>query len=64
MAQLACRMEDEMDRMYWKTRKKLSKRSKEGKIEPGADTIYIEILRNLERISDHADGLGISVMRA
>jgi phosphate:Na+ symporter len=63
MAQLACRMEDEMDRMYWKTRKKLSKRSKEGKIEPGADTIYIEILRNLERISDHADGLGISVMR-
>lgn len=64
MAQAACRMEDEMDRRYWKARKKLSKRLEAGKIDPGADTVCIELLRNLERISDHADSLGISVMRA
>jgi len=63
IAQLVCRLEEEMDRMYWKTRKKLSKRVEAGKIEPEADTIYLELLRNLERISDHADGLSISVMR-
>jgi hypothetical protein len=31
--------------------------------QPEADVIFIESLRNLERISDHADNLGISVMR-
>ena len=63
MAQLACRLEDEMDRMYWKTRKKLSKRLGAGKIDPDADAIYVELLRHLERISDHADSIGMSVMR-
>jgi phosphate:Na+ symporter len=63
MAQLACRLEDEMDRMYWKARKKETKRLKAGKISLKADYIYLELLRNLERISDHADSLGISVIR-
>ena len=36
---------------------------KAGKITTEADTMFNEILRNLERISDHADSLGISVMR-
>lgn len=64
MAQLASRQDDKMDRMYWKARKRLSKRLKAGKIEPEADAVYFELLRNLERISDHADNLGVSVMRA
>ena len=53
-----------MDRMYWKARKRLSKRLKAGKIEPEEDAIYFELLRNLERIGDHADNLGVSVMQA
>lgn len=64
MAQLASRQDDKMDRMYWKARRRLSKRLKAGKIEPEADAIYFELLRNLERISDHADNLGVSVLRA
>ena len=63
MAQLACSLEDEMDRMYWKARKKETKRLKAGKISPMADSIYLELLRGLERISDHADSIGISVIR-
>jgi phosphate:Na+ symporter len=63
MAQLACDLEDKMDQRYWKVRRKLSKQLKAGKIEPEADALYLELLRCLERISDHADNLGISVMR-
>lgn len=63
MAQLACRLEDEMDRMYWKARNKETKRLKAGKISSKADCIYLELLRSLERISDHADSIGISVIR-
>jgi hypothetical protein len=35
-----------------------------GICQPEADVLFTEALRNLERISDHADNLGISVMRA
>jgi phosphate:Na+ symporter len=63
MAQLVCNLEEKMDRKYWKARKKLSKRSKKGNGDPEADALHLEILRNLERISDHADNLGVSVMR-
>ena len=34
-----------------------------GICSPEANVIFTEILRNLERISDHADNLGVSVMR-
>jgi phosphate:Na+ symporter len=63
VAQMTCRMEDEMDRKYWKARKKHDKSVKQGKVSPETDQIYNDILRNLDRISDHADSLGISVMR-
>ncbi len=63
MAQQACQLEDEMDRMYWKARKKESKRLEAGKISPDADTIYMDLLRSHERISDHADSLGGCVIR-
>jgi len=62
MAQLACRLEDEMDYMYWEARQARKKRLVTGKGEPEVDGIFLELLRNLERISDHADSLGISVM--
>jgi phosphate:Na+ symporter len=63
LAQLAGRLEDEMDRRYWKARKKLSKRLRAGKIESEVEAIHTDVLRSLERISDHADSLGISVIR-
>jgi len=63
VAQLACSMEDEMDRKYWRARKRHAKRVKSGTVAPEADQAYNDILRSLDRISDHADSLGISVMR-
>ncbi len=56
-------MEEKMDRQYVKARKKYAKRVDAGKIPPDVDKFYLEILRNLERISDHADSLGINVIR-
>jgi hypothetical protein len=35
-----------------------------GVCHPEADVIFTETLRNLERISDHADNLGVSVARS
>ncbi|MEN8098349.1 MAG: Na/Pi cotransporter family protein [Chloroflexota bacterium] len=63
MAQLVCRMEDEFDRLYMKARQGHIDRLTTGVCSPTADVVYTEILRNLERISDHADNLGVSVMR-
>jgi phosphate:Na+ symporter len=63
MAQLACSLENEMDRMYWQARENEDKRLGEGKISPRAAPIYMELLRGLERISDHADSIGFSVIR-
>jgi hypothetical protein len=34
-----------------------------GICQPQADVIFVESLRNLERIGDHADNLGVSVCR-
>jgi phosphate:Na+ symporter len=34
-----------------------------GICHPQADVLYTETLRNLERICDHADNLGVSTMR-
>lgn len=64
MAQQACRLESEFDRLYWHARQKHIDRLAEGVCNPEADVIYTETLRNLERISDHADNLGVSVSRA
>ncbi len=35
-----------------------------GTCNPEADVIFTETLRNLERVSDHADNLGVSVARS
>ena len=63
LAQRACRMEDEFDRLYIEARQAHVKRLEENICHPQADVIFTETLRNLERISDHADNLGISTMR-
>jgi phosphate:Na+ symporter len=63
MARRVCRLEDEFDQLYLDARQGHIDRLATGVCHPEAEVIFIESLRNLERISDHADNLGISVMR-
>jgi phosphate:Na+ symporter len=63
LAQRACRMEDEFDHLYTDACQAHIERLETGVCHPEADVIFTETLRNLERISDHADNLGISTMR-
>jgi phosphate:Na+ symporter len=63
LAQRVCRLEDEFDHLYLDARQGHIERLESGICQPEADVIFAETLRNLERISDHADNLGISVMR-
>ncbi|MCP4598950.1 MAG: Na/Pi cotransporter family protein [Proteobacteria bacterium] len=63
LAQRACRMEDEFDQLYNDARQGHIERLKARICQPEADVLFTETVRNLERISDHADNLGISVMR-
>jgi phosphate:Na+ symporter len=63
-ARRACSLEDELDALYLEARQGHIDRLSAGICQPEADVIFVEVLRNLERIGDHADNLGISVMRA
>ncbi|OGN93635.1 MAG: hypothetical protein A2Z71_02095, partial [Chloroflexi bacterium RBG_13_50_21] len=63
-ARRVCQMEGEFDIMYWQTRQAHILRIEEGVCQPEADVIFTETLRILERISDHADNLGVSVARS
>jgi phosphate:Na+ symporter len=63
LAKQACDLESAFDRMYLEARQGHIQRLAEGTCQPEADVVYVEWLRNLERISDHADNLGISVSR-
>jgi phosphate:Na+ symporter len=64
LAQEVCTMESEFDKLYWQTRQRHIERLEAGICNSQANVIFTEILRTLERISDHADNLGVSVMRA
>lgn len=63
LAKLVCKAESEFDNMYWKSRQLHIQRLEQGLCVPEADVIFTETLRLLERISDHADNLGVSVSR-
>lgn len=63
-AREVCFQESEFDKLYWRTRQEHIRRIEEGVCQPEADVIFTEILRILERISDHADNLGVSVVRS
>ena len=64
LAREVCARESEFDKLYLQTRQCHIERLEAGICNPEANVIFTEILRNLERISDHADNLGVSVMRA
>ena len=59
-----CRLESEFDRTYWQARHRHIERLEAGICTPEANVIFTEVLRLLERISDHADNFGVSVMRS
>jgi phosphate:Na+ symporter len=56
--------ECEFDRLYWRARQAHIHRMEKGVCQPEADVIITETLRILERISDHADNLAVSVARS
>lgn len=64
LAKQVSELEREFDRMYWRTRQSHIHRIEEGRCHPQADVIFTETLRMLERISDHADNVAVSVTRA
>lgn len=64
LGQQVCCQESEFDQLYWETRQAHIERLKLGSCHPEADVIFTETLRCLERISDHADNLGVSVSRS
>lgn len=63
LAAEVCKAESEFDVLYWKTRATHIRRLEAGTCHTKADVIFTETLRLLERISDHADNLGVSVSR-
>ncbi len=56
--------ESEFDRSYWRTRQSHIHRLENGECRGEADVIFTETLRILERISDHADNVAVSVARS
>ncbi len=64
LARRVCGLEGEFDQIYWQTRQNHIERLERGMCQPEADVIFTEVLRSLERISDHADNFGVSVSRS
>lgn len=64
LAEGVLKAESEFDQLYWQAREMHIKRLKAGLCLPEANVIFTETLRLLERISDHADNLGVSVSRS
>ena len=56
--------EEQIDVMEKQLRDSHRQRLEHGVCTPRADILFVETLRNLERIGDHADNLGISVLRS
>lgn len=64
LARQVCQEESAFDKLYWHIRQGHIERLEAGLCNAQADVIFTEIMRALERISDHADNLGVSVSRS
>ena len=64
LAKEACDLENKFDQLYWQARHRHIERLEQGICKPEANVIFTEVLRLLERVSDHADNFGVSVMRS
>jgi phosphate:Na+ symporter len=63
IARVVIEGEDEIDLMERQLRESHRRRLECGICTPTAEILFVETLRNLERIGDHADNLGVSVLR-
>ncbi len=55
-------LEQEIDDMEKKLKKRHVKRLKNGKCSPRAGTIFVEVLSNLERVADHSTNIAYSLL--
>ena len=62
LAEKVCFEESEFDSLYLQARERHIQRLECGTCNPKVDVIFTETLRMLERISDHADNFGVSVV--
>ncbi len=62
LAKEAVMLEDQVDALERELKKNHRDRMRDGICMPEADTIFVETLRNLERISDHADNIALDVI--
>ena len=62
LAKRVLKIEDKVDILEAQFRESHMRRLEEGICSPEADVIYVESLRNLERIGDHADNIAGSIL--
>ena len=62
LASVAENLEDQVDVLERKLKASPVKRMREGICDPQADTVFVETIRNLERIGDHADNIAYDVI--
>jgi phosphate:Na+ symporter len=62
MAKQAVELEDEVDILERRAKRRHIKRTTDGLCAPEADVMFTEILRNLERIGDHADNIAYDIL--
>ncbi len=62
LASKAVMIEEEVDEFYWKCRDAHILRLQKGLCDPRAEEIFTNAMRDLERISDHADNLAKSII--
>ena len=62
LAKVAEELEDDVDKLERKLKESHVERVRIGACDPQADAVFVETLRNLERISDHADNIAYDVI--
>ncbi|MFW9768281.1 MAG: Na/Pi cotransporter family protein [Candidatus Thorarchaeota archaeon] len=62
LAKVAEQLEDDVDKLERELKASHVKRMRTGVCDPQADAVFVETLRNLERISDHADNIAYDVI--
>lgn len=62
LARVAEQLEEDVDDLERKLKESHVERVRTGVCDPQADAVFVETLRNLERISDHADNIAYDVI--
>jgi phosphate:Na+ symporter len=62
LAKVAEKLEDKVDALERKLKTSHVERVRTGVCDPQIDTVFVETIRNLERISDHADNIAYDVI--